>query len=129
MNRRRALIRCVRPPARRGEERSFRLFCSHGKHVGDEMCNPMGKGLRLARAGASNHQQRRGRRRRFGAYAMLDGAALFLVQISQIFVGYDCLLVVSRSGLRTITDSVAEVMSGRAVCWKGAPAELFRVSG
>ena len=57
--------------------------------IDDKMCNPMGKGLRLPRAGASNHQQRRGRRAVFGVYTVLDGAALFLVQIGQILVRHD----------------------------------------
>jgi hypothetical protein len=43
------------------------------------MCNPMGKSLRLPRAGASNHKQRRGRRRAFGVYTVLDCMALFRV--------------------------------------------------
>jgi hypothetical protein len=42
------------------------------------MCNPMGKSLRLPRPGASNHQQRRGRRGAFG-YTVLDRMALFRV--------------------------------------------------
>src|SRR5215468_9820955 len=50
----------------------------------DKMRNPMGKGICLSRTSASNHQERRSFRRRFGIYAMLDGAALLLVQISQI---------------------------------------------
>jgi len=47
--------------------------------IDDKMCNPMGKGLRLPRAGASNHQQRRGRRGAFGVYTVLDRMALFRV--------------------------------------------------
>jgi hypothetical protein len=61
--------------------------------VDQKMCDPMGNGLRLPRASASNHQQRWSLRRRFGIYAMLDGATLFLVQISQIFLGHDWLPV------------------------------------
>jgi hypothetical protein len=47
--------------------------------VEDQMCNPMGKSLRLPRPGASNHKQRRGRRRAFGVYTVLDRMALFRV--------------------------------------------------
>jgi hypothetical protein len=47
--------------------------------VEDQMCNPMGKSLRLPRAGASNHKQRRGCRRAFGVYTVLDRMALFRV--------------------------------------------------
>jgi hypothetical protein len=50
----------------------------------DKMRNPMGKGLRLPGASAGNHQERRGFRCRCAIYAMLYGATLFLVQISQI---------------------------------------------
>jgi hypothetical protein len=39
----------------------------------------MGKSLRLPRPGASNHQQRRGRRGAFGVYTELDRMALFRV--------------------------------------------------
>jgi hypothetical protein len=39
----------------------------------------MGKSLRLPRPGASNHQQRRGRRGAFGVYTVLDRMALFRV--------------------------------------------------
>ena len=56
----------------------------------DKMRNAMGKGLRLPRAGASNHQERRCFRRKLGIYAMLNGATLFFVQISQIVGGHDC---------------------------------------
>src|SRR5262249_14160873 len=52
---------------------------------------------RGARAGASYHQERRSFRRRFGTYAMLYGAALLLVQISQIVRGHDCQPLLIRS--------------------------------
>jgi hypothetical protein len=63
----------------------------------DKMCNPMGKGLRLPGASASYHQERRSFRRRFGTYAMLYGAALLLVQISQIVRGHHCQPLLIRS--------------------------------
>jgi len=47
--------------------------------IDDKMCNPMGKSLRLPRPGASNHQQRGGRRGAFGVYTVLDRMALFRV--------------------------------------------------
>jgi hypothetical protein len=46
--------------------------------VDDQMRNPMGKSLRLPRPGASNHQQRSGRRGAFGVYTVLDRMALFV---------------------------------------------------
>ena len=54
----------------------------------DKMRNPTGKGLRLPGASAGNHQERRGCCR-CAIYAMLYGATLFLVQISQIVGGHD----------------------------------------
>jgi hypothetical protein len=63
----------------------------------DKMRNPMGKGLRLPGAGASNHQQRRSFRGRFTIYAMLCGATLFLVQTNQIVGGHDCQPLLIRS--------------------------------
>jgi len=45
----------------------------------DKMRNPMGKGLRFAGAGASNHQERRRRRGAFGVDTVLDRMALFRV--------------------------------------------------
>jgi hypothetical protein len=63
----------------------------------DKMRNPMGKGLRLPGASASNYQKRRRFRGRFAIYAMLYGATLFLVQISQIVGRHDCQPLLIRS--------------------------------
>ena len=65
--------------------------------IDEKMSNPVGKGLRLPGAGPSNHRERRGFHRRFTIYAMLDGATLFLVQISQIVGGHDCQPLLIRS--------------------------------
>ena len=52
--------------------------------IDDQMSDAMSEGLGLARTCAGDHQQRTLIVRKFPRYAMLDGAALFAVQVSQI---------------------------------------------
>src|SRR5262249_11903452 len=79
----------------------------------DKMGNPMGESLRLPRASANYHPKRRSLPRRFGTYAMLYGAALLLVQISQIVRGHDCQPLLIRS-----STSRASPPIGRSWRWQ-----------
>jgi hypothetical protein len=52
------------------------------------MRDAMGERVRLARAGADDHEERGARRARFSQDAMLDGSSLFGIELIEIGDGH-----------------------------------------